>query len=361
LTVEEYVFGLNPHTERYDFTLVDSSKIFLTVTLWIKPSSNNITVDMKDIVVAGDSSESASPVGFRTSGQYFKYVFSSGDARIEFGASEKTLTMYDCSFEFKTPNTYGISFGDYRLGTVTIGEFYMNVGDDPSITFAFVVSRATVNSGNLWLEVPNSPRIKLEVQKVAAAPTTTHTPTATPATTTPTSTSTTTAPAPLPTTFNPTSIPTSTAPGFSKEHPLPMGESLITPDGYEITVLEAIKGEQAWEMVKNAAVYNPSPDPGMEYIIITIKVKNISDDIGWSPNVNFRLIDSANILHNSWDKVVILPDGGWWYEPWENLNIGDEATGRLCFQMPVGESNPVLLWGLIELWMRFFDVEANDS
>jgi hypothetical protein len=163
ITVKQTVYGMHPTTSYFNFNLTDSNKVFVTVTLWIKPSSANITMDMADILVVNDGSEQCPLVGFGTGGQYMEYVFTSVGGTIEFSAADKSFTMYDCVFEYSDDNAYGISCPNYGLSKVTMGQMSVSMGDNPSITFAFVVSKASVNSGNIWLKVPNSPLIKLSV------------------------------------------------------------------------------------------------------------------------------------------------------------------------------------------------------
>ena len=78
-----------------------------------------------------------------------------------------------------------------------------------------------------------------------------------------------------------TSITTTTSPttaavlGMSRSNPLPRGQPLIT-DGIQITVVNATMGSQAWSIIQAANMFNTAPAPGMQYVIITVQVKNIS-------------------------------------------------------------------------------------
>lgn len=160
-------------------------------------------------------------------------------------------------------------------------------------------------------------------------------------------------------------IPTSTpSVGLSRNNPLPMGESLVTPEDIEITVLNSTKGDQAWEIIQKANQFNDPPANGMQYILITVKVKNISSQKEpWAyTDLYFELVGSSNKVFHTFDKSAVLPDEGMLSKLRAELYHGGEATGSLSFYIPQNETNLVLTWrGLIETSRRFFEVKSGDS
>jgi len=63
----------------------------------------------------------------------------------------------------------------------------------------------------------------------------------------------------------------------TKDNPTPIGQHLdlvIDNDTYfRITVLEAIRGDQAWQMVYQANMFNDVPEEGKEYVVAKIRVE----------------------------------------------------------------------------------------
>lgn len=150
--------------------------------------------------------------------------------------------------------------------------------------------------------------------------------------------------------------------GLSRDNPLPMGESLVTPEGIEVTVVNLIKGNQAWEIIHEANMFNDPPASGMQYIIITVKVKNISSEeepesvSDW----DFELIGSSNKVFHGTERSVVLPDEGSLSGLWVDLYHGGKETGSLDFYVPADETNLVLIWdcsyNIFKENKRFFEV-----
>lgn len=166
------------------------------------------------------------------------------------------------------------------------------------------------------------------------------------------------------TTPPPTQAPTQTTPpavGFSRGNPLPVEKSLITPEGIEITVLNLTKGDQAWEIIQKANQFNDSPANGMQYALITVKVKNISSQKEpWAfTDSYYELVGSSNKIFHTYDKSAVLPKEGILSKLKAELYHGGEAAGSLCFYIPQNESDLVLTWrGLTDTSRRFFEVKA---
>jgi len=150
--------------------------------------------------------------------------------------------------------------------------------------------------------------------------------------------------------------------GLSRDNPLPMGKSLVTLEGIEITVVNLIKGNQAWEIIHEANMFNDPPASGMQYIIITVKVKNTSSEeepclvSDW----DFELVGSSNKVFHGTERSVVLPDEGSLSGLWVDLYHGGQETGSLDFYVPADETNLVLIWDFAFSFTgenkRFFEV-----
>ncbi len=71
--------------------------------------------------------------------------------------------------------------------------------------------------------------------------------------------------------------PTSSTPGAARGSPVPLGEAAKIGDGkstFEVSVAQVERN--ATEMVKKANMFNPDPQPGMEYLAIKMRLKYIT-------------------------------------------------------------------------------------
>lgn len=134
--------------------------------------------------------------------------------------------------------------------------------------------------------------------------------------------------------------------GQSRETQVPMGTSLITPEGFGITVLQLIKGDEARKIIADANPFNDPPSAGMQYAIISVKVKNVSASNGLV-NVgegDFALVGSSNKIFYTYDRTIVLPDEGILMGLSADLFLNGEQIGSLPFYIPENESNLTLIW-----------------
>lgn len=152
----------------------------------------------------------------------------------------------------------------------------------------------------------------------SATPTATPLPTQTP---TPFPTATITAtptqvptPTPVPTaTPAPTATPTPTpqpAIGSSRRSPAPVGTRLGieardfgfgTLRSFAVTIVEVVRGEQAWSMIQASNMFNDPPGPGNEYVLIRANVELLSseDDSAYSVSiVDFNLVSATGRFYD---------------------------------------------------------------
>ncbi|MGD0779489.1 MAG: DUF4352 domain-containing protein [Dehalococcoidales bacterium] len=163
-------------------------------------------------------------------------------------------------------------------------------------------------------------------------PTTSTAPTTTPVTTPP---------------YSDTNIPTSTLPaGFFLDNPVPLGQSAVNAEGIQITVVDFVTGDDAWEIIKNANSVNVPPDKGMQYILITIKLKNVSSReepyMFWG--TYFDLVGGSGKVFHAYDINIIYPTKGIYQKLEGELNHGDEVTGSVHFYVPQNETGLTLVW-----------------
>jgi DMSO/TMAO reductase YedYZ molybdopterin-dependent catalytic subunit len=152
--------------------------------------------------------------------------------------------------------------------------------------------------------------------------------------------------------------------GLSKENPVIMGKSFITSDGIKVTIVSAIEGDQAWEILQKANQFNPTPTTGMQYSLINVKLQNVSSQpdpweylfVYWDL---FELVGSSNTAYHTYDDNVVLPEEGDIRNTRTIMHHGDEANGTLSFYIPQTEKQLVLTWlGSTKADQRFFAVKA---
>jgi hypothetical protein len=138
--------------------------------------------------------------------------------------------------------------------------------------------------------------------------------------------------------------------GKTRDNPVPFGETAITDD-WEITITEVIKGEEALELVKEANQFNDSPEDGMEYILIKVKVRNINsvDKAINIDNFYFNSTGNANVLYELPSVVNPAPE----------LNVslfpGGEYEGWVTLQAAIGETD------LIAVFESLFDFSGDEK
>lgn len=130
--------------------------------------------------------------------------------------------------------------------------------------------------------------------------------------------------------------------GLERSNPAPLGETVIT-DNWELTITEVVRGIEALTLVQQANQFNDPPDPGMEYVAIKVRVRNIStddkpEDISDS---SFRLVDNSNIEFDLPSIVEpdpaldirLYPDGE--YEGWVVLQASDGGSDLIALVSPM--------------------------
>lgn len=141
--------------------------------------------------------------------------------------------------------------------------------------------------------------------------------------------------------------------GMSRSNAIPIGQELVgeleqynligaaEKEKFDIglTVIETIRGTEAWNIIKAANQFNRKPDEGNEYLLAKIKVRVISsehDDVQFSVNnQTFTLVSASGADYSS--RVLVIDD------PINaHLYAGAEAEGWAVFQMKKNDPSPLI-------------------
>lgn len=133
--------------------------------------------------------------------------------------------------------------------------------------------------------------------------------------------------------------------GTDMSSPAPLGESVTTED-WQIRVVDAIRGDQAWQMVLGVNQFSRPPAEGREYVAAKVSVRYIGtkDEIAHVDESNFSTIGSGGTTYDAhWvhgpDPVLdfdLFPGGE--YEGWTILQIGKDETGLIAIFDPSGSA-----------------------
>lgn len=148
--------------------------------------------------------------------------------------------------------------------------------------------------------------------------------------------------------------------GKHRNSPIPFKEKLVTED-WEMTILEVVRGDAAWDLVLEGNRYNDPPAEGYEYNAVKLHVRYIGtvDDSSSIDGYYFNITGSANILHGT--PSVVEPDPALDIE----LYPGGEHEGWVVFQSIIGETNLMLAfeesWTFDENEVRYLAIDEGAS
>ncbi|NLG84987.1 MAG: hypothetical protein GX493_10370 [Firmicutes bacterium] len=139
------------------------------------------------------------------------------------------------------------------------------------------------------------------------------------------------------------------APGYSRLNPAPIGTTLtITREGdfgkhtARITLLEIMRGEQAWNMVRQANPFNRPPKNGYEYLLAKIRFELVAME---DPEARLELspghFTAVSAEGEDYDyPLVVAP------EPSISAKLyqGAQREGWVVFQIKIGD-NPLITYG----------------
>jgi hypothetical protein len=122
-----------------------------------------------------------------------------------------------------------------------------------------------------------------------------------------------------------------------------------------ITLLEIVRGEKAWDMVKAASPSNRSPDSGMEYIAARIKfvfgVKRAAGDLSYGiRDEQFALVSENGRQYQSPSIVAPKPELS------GRLYSGDSREGWIVLLVSMDDKKPLMSFGnnYNRVWFKLY-------
>jgi len=130
--------------------------------------------------------------------------------------------------------------------------------------------------------------------------------------------------------------------GAERTNPAPFGETIITED-WKVSLLEIIRGEEAWTMAQEANEFNDPPVEGMEYIAVRVYAQYIGtkDSPAQIDGSYFKTTGSASVLYDLPSVVdpepafdaTLFPGGE--VEGWVILQAAQEETDVIAVFEPL--------------------------
>lgn len=163
--------------------------------------------------------------------------------------------------------------------------------------------------------------------------------------------------APAPTQVPP---PVQTGPGLSKDNPIPRGQSLLVPEGWQITVVNFIP--DATQVVLDENPSNQPPDAGFKYVIVRVSATNVSagDPASFDGPIVLSLVGSRNVVYDTFTRSCgIIPQEIGFDIPSE-VFTGGVVEGNECFQVGADETGFVVFTRFVasgEANARYFAVQ----
>lgn len=135
---------------------------------------------------------------------------------------------------------------------------------------------------------------------------------------------------------SPTPVPI----GMSRNNPVASGQSILCEDNLEVSVLKVERGETAWNKIYSYNMFNSKLDEGMEYILVTVRVKFVGDSNKTQRVASsyFRVVGNKGTIYEEPFVLVVSKDLA------SELFGGGVTEGELAFQVGQGEKNLVLIY-----------------
>jgi hypothetical protein len=127
--------------------------------------------------------------------------------------------------------------------------------------------------------------------------------------------------------------------GTDRANPAPLGEHIVS-EVWELWIIEALRGDAAWEMVQSVSSVNTPPEPGMEYVVVHVGARNAraGHDTDYISYALLDLTGDANVLHER--PPMVQPTPGLNYEVYP----GGTVDGWIILQAQAGESGLMLVF-----------------
>ena len=111
-----------------------------------------------------------------------------------------------------------------------------------------------------------------------------------------------------------------------------------------ITVEQVVRGEKAWQLVKNAGDSNKPPSPGLEYLLARVRFEFAARTN--SEHYSYTLDPAQFTAMSADDKPYVSPALAEPLKPplHATLRSGDSAVGWVAFLVPRGDHTPLMLF-----------------
>jgi LEA14-like dessication related protein len=262
-------------------------------------------------------------------------------ASLDVSLEDATITLY--------VNNINIQTKGFQQEVLKINAYYYNIYTTTMVTFDTETINALkeLTSYNTHLDLSANAKCGDYTSAISVthqgswqstSPLSTPTPTATPS---PTGTST-----PVPT---PTPSPTP-AVGYSRFNPAPINTNLDVTFQWisgnykaRIALLEVIRGNEAWQLIEAANIFNDPPEIGTEYLLARIRFEYVegpsSDTTYTLSDYSFDVISETGVEYDLPFIVAPEPDLG------ATLYIGGSNEGWGAYQVATSDTKPLLTFG----------------
>lgn len=131
-----------------------------------------------------------------------------------------------------------------------------------------------------------------------------------------------------------------------RSNPLPFGDTITVKENiyddsfnaydssFEITLLEVIRGEEAWKVIEAGNMFNEPAEEGQEYVLVKAKgsltESETEDDFLWASSMNFDFVSSGGEVYD-WVSVVTENE----FE--KELYNGGTVEGYISGQVKTGD------------------------
>ena len=139
----------------------------------------------------------------------------------------------------------------------------------------------------------------------------------------------------------PSPTPTPAPIGLSRNNPIPRSE-LVSAPNWDVQILEVKRGEDAWQDVQAANMFNEAAPEGKEYLLVKIYVKSTyadSEEHSIS-SCDFAITGDKLINYTCGMANVVAPDP----QLDARLFANGEAEGWAAYLISQGESNLILVF-----------------
>jgi hypothetical protein len=124
-------------------------------------------------------------------------------------------------------------------------------------------------------------------------------------------------------------------PGYSRANPLPVGQTAVAGQ-YAVTILETMRGDDAWQEIHLVNANNPPAPEGQEYLLVKMRVVD-NGSSEEADSIGLHVTGDGRVVHFSFDSGVVSPEpaletdlaGGETSEGWEAYLIRQDESNLM--------------------------------